>query len=468
MAYRKNVKKCGILLPVFSLPNRYGIGSFGEEAYRFVDFLKRTGQHYWQVLPLTPTSYGDSPYQSPSAFAGNPYFIDLDLLLMDGLLTAEECKAEETRSKTIDYARLYERRYKVLYKAYARFWKPQSYYAFVEDNREWLLPYATFMALKERNGGKPWNEWTDTAPADEEEVSFWIFLQFEFYTQWHALKSYANARGVQLIGDMPIYVAYDSADVWRDPQLFQLDRDVPVEVAGVPPDDFSAEGQLWGNPLYRWEAMKEDGYGWWKRRMKAALDLYDIVRIDHFRGFSAYYAVPYGESTAKNGSWKPAPGKELFAELKKEFPDAKIIAEDLGVLDDDVRSLLKQTGFPGMKVAQFGFSEENSEHNPKNFPESCIAYTGTHDNPTAKEWQKSLGKDARERFEKDAGKGRFALVKSVLQSAAETVILPLQDYMGLGSEGRINTPSTLGKNWVWRLKGYRKYAGRIKRLCAGR
>lgn len=460
-------------MPVFSLPNKYGIGSFGDEAYRFVDFLAATGQSYWQVLPLSPTSFGDSPYQSPSAFAGNPYFIDLDLLRMDGLITDEECRAERTEDKSIDYAKLYQRRYAILHKAFGRFWKPRSYEKFVENNRDWLIPYAEFMARKQANGGKAWNEWKEATDEDCTESAFWVFLQYEFHLQWNALKAYANARGVKIIGDMPIYVAYDSADVWQDPQYFLLDKKgTPKEVAGVPPDAFSCDGQLWGNPLYDWDVMKKDGFMWWKKRFRAALDMYDVVRIDHIRGFSDYYAIPFGETTARNGRWKSAPGKELFAELKKEFPDANIIAEDLGVIDDRVRDLLRQTGFPGMKIAQFGFSEENSGYSPENYPQSCIAYTGTHDNPTTKTWAKQLNAADNVRFHKFVRRqfgetDAIALARSLLQSKAETVIIPMQDYLSLGEEGRVNTPSTLGRNWVWRVKqNYKRHGKQIKRLCA--
>ena len=460
-------------MPVFSLPNKYGIGSFGDEAYRFVDFLAATGQSYWQVLPLSPTSFGDSPYQSPSAFAGNPYFIDLDLLRMDGLITDEECRAERTEDKSIDYAKLYQRRYAILHKAFGRFWKPRSYEKFVENNRDWLIPYAEFMARKQANGGKAWNEWKEATDEDCTESAFWVFLQYEFHLQWNALKAYANARGVKIIGDMPIYVAYDSADVWQDPQYFLLDKKgTPKEVAGGAPHAFFFGGPLLGNPLFYLGGMKKKGFLWWKKRFRAALDMYDVVRIDHIRGFSDYYAIPFGETTARNGRWKSAPGKELFAELKKEFPDANIIAEDLGVIDDRVRDLLRQTGFPGMKIAQFGFSEENSGYNPENYPQSCIAYTGTHDNPTTKTWAKQLNAADNVRFHKFVRRqfgetDAIALARSLLQSKAETVIIPMQDYLSLGEEGRVNTPSTLGRNWVWRVKqNYKRHGKQIKRLCA--
>lgn len=307
------MRKCGILLPVFSLPNEYGIGSFGKEAYKFVDFLVETKQNYWQVLPLNPTSYGDSPYQSPSAYAGNPYFIDLDKLCADGLLTKEECEAQRTDDKYINYANLYRNRYSILRKAFERFVKPKAYDEFVIENADWVLPYARFMSNKTKNGGKAWNKWEQTVRDDAEE-EFWIFLQYEFFLQWKALKAYANRRGVKIIGDMPIYVAYDSSDVWSEPQYFQLDESFqPTSVAGVPPDAFTDDGQLWGNPLYNWDILKKENFAWWIRRFGYALELYDVVRIDHFRGFSGYYSIPYGETTARNGIWEKAPGSSLFS-----------------------------------------------------------------------------------------------------------------------------------------------------------
>lgn len=462
------MKKRGILLPVFSLPNEYGIGSFGEEAYKFVDFLAETGQNYWQVLPLNPTLFGDSPYQSSSAIAGNPYFIDLDILRADGLLTKEECRTQRTSEKFIDYAELYRSRYTVLRKAFGRFVKPKSYDQFVLANVDWVLPFARFMSNKTKNGGKAWNEWEQTV-RDVEEEGFWIFLQYEFFLQWKALKTYANRRGIKIIGDMPIYVAYDSADVWSEPQYFQLDeRFQPTSVAGVPPDAFNDDGQLWGNPLYDWDVLEQDDFAWWIRRFGNALTLYDVIRIDHFRGFSGYYSIPYGEKTARNGVWKTAPGSALFRALKRRFPEAEIIAEDLGFLDDGVTALLKETGFPGMKIAQFGFSEPDSGYNPKNYPPNCVVYTGTHDNATAAEWASNLPRQEKKYFRKCVKKLFYerdgdALIRSVMQSRAETVIIPMQDYLHIGEEGRINTPSTLGDNWRWRLKrNYGKSRRRVK------
>ncbi len=467
------MKKIGVLLPVFSLPGPYGIGSFGEEAYRFADFLAETGQDYWQVLPLNPTSYGDSPYQSPSAYAGNPYFIDLDVLREDGLLTEAECGAERSKTGRIDYARLYATRYDTLKKAFARFRQniPDSFADFTSTHRAWLRPYCRFMTRKEENGGRAWTEWERreySEVGEYEEANFWAFLQYEFFTQWQALKAYANGRGIKIIGDMPIYVAMDSADVWANPGYFQLNEELlPTRVAGVPPDAFTADGQLWGNPLYRWDALKADGFRWWLDRFRHALSIFDAVRIDHFRGFAAYYSVPYGESTARNGAWVKAPGSELFQKINRAFPDAEILAEDLGYLDDAVRALLKRTGYPGMRIAQFGFDEPDSAYNPSRYPANCVAYTGTHDNATAKTWAKGLSRERRKYFRRAVGKGLFetdahALVRSVLASDAELAVIPMQDYFGLGGEGRINTPSTVGGNWTWRMPG--KYTKAAKSM----
>lgn len=472
------MKRSGILLPVFSLPGKYGIGSFGEEAYRFVDFLADTGQDYWQILPLNPTAYGDSPYQSPSAFAGNPYFVDLDILCGDGLLTAEECAREYARGG-IDYGRLYRTRFALLRRAYARFAGrvPDSFYAFEAKNRGWLMPYCLFMSRKAENGGRAWTEWERKAYSEEgyRPLNFHAFVQFTFFTQWRALKEYANAHGVKIVGDMPIYVAPDSADVWSLPQNFLLTEDLkPVCVAGVPPDAFSKTGQLWGNPLYDWRRMQKDGFSWWLERFRHCFGLYDTVRIDHFRGFAAYYGVPYGESTAENGAWSPAPGEELFAAVNAAFPDAEIVAEDLGFLDERSRALLDKTGYPGIKVAQFGFDEPESEYLPARYPENCAAYTGTHDNTTAKAWAKRLPRDRKKYFRKMTGKGAFetaahALVRSVLESDAALAVVPMQDYLETGEESRINTPATLGWNWAWRLpERYARFAKRIAAFRAAR
>ncbi len=463
------MKNKGILLPVFSLPSRYGIGDFGEQAYEFIDFLAETGNRYWQILPLNQTSFGDSPYQSPSAYAGNPYCIDLEALCRDGLLTEGELQEQAEPLGPIEYARLYERRYAVLRKAFSRFdAKGEDFLKFCSETK-WLEKYCLFMAIKNANGGKEWQSWDEkqrnykTATAPKEEKTFLAFLQYVFFAQWKKLKEYANARGVQIIGDIPIYVSADSVDVWSNPDYFQLDKNlIPTAVAGVPPDGFTPDGQLWGNPLYNWEEMKKDNFSWWLDRLRAAFAMYDVVRIDHFRGFAAYYSVPYGDVTAKNGKWVQAPGKELFSRVKEVFPSAPILAEDLGYLDDSVRDLLAFTGYPGMKILQFAFDEKNSEYLPENYPQNCFAYTGTHDNATSKQFLENVKGKAKRRVRRCIRKKLFetpthAFVRCVLQSRADTVVIPMQDYLELGKEARINIPSTLGINWKWRMASdYRK------------
>ena len=468
------MRASGILLPIFSLPSPHGIGTFGDAAYRFVDFLKRAGQRYWQVLPLGPTGYGDSPYQSFSSFAGNPYFVDLDRLVQKGLLTADEVAAADfgNDASVVDYEKLYQHRFPLLRKAFDRFVPNAKYRSFCEQNAWWLDDYALFMALKTAANGAEWTLWKkelchreptalETAFDEHREtVEFYRFLQYEFAVQWTALKAYANAADIEIIGDIPIYVAYDSADVWADPSQFQLDKHLrPSAVAGVPPDAFCEDGQLWGNPLYRWSAMKKDGFAWWKRRLRYALSLYDIVRIDHFRGFESYFAVPYGEETAKNGKWIKGPGMALFRELSAAFGGKlPIIAEDLGFLTPAVRRLLSDVGYPGMKVLQFAFdSREESDYLPHRYGTHCVVYTGTHDNDTVLGWTNTAdSKDvayARRYLRVDDAEGfNWAMMRAALASVADTAILMMQDIIGLGSEGRINTPSTLGGNWQWRIR----------------
>ena len=456
------MREKGILLPVFSLPSHYGIGDFGEEAYRFVDFLAETGQNIWQILPLNQTAFGDSPYQSPSAYAGNPYFIDLQELAAEGLLTEEELAAHERPQGDIDYPRLYAERYALLRRAYSRFNREDEAFVRFCASMPWLSDYCDFMALKGKNGGRDWQTWAESerrresAPSGQ-EGTFYAFLQFVFFRQWRALKGYANGKGIRIVGDLPIYVAADSADVWANPACFQLDENLcPTSVAGVPPDGFTPDGQLWGNPLYRWEKMEEDGFSWWLDRFRAAFEMYDAVRVDHFRGFAAYYAVPYGDATAKNGKWVQAPGRALFSKVKQIFPNASDWPEDLGYLDESVRDLLAYTGYPGMKVLQFAFDSKNSEYLPKNYPQNCVAYTGTHDNMTSRQFIGGLGGIAKWRMRRCIRKKltetkTHAFVRAVLESRADTAIIPMQDYLELGGEARINTPSTLGGNWVWRL-----------------
>ena len=462
---------------ISSLPGPYGIGTMGDNAYRFVDFLQRAGQTWWQILPIGPTSYGDSPYQSFSSVAGNPYFIDLPQLERDGLLERDEyerlpwCESE----LSVDYGQLYQLRYEVLHHAlawaYRRFAQnpPEDYRRFCEENGHWLPDYALFMALKDAHGGRPWNEWEQPlktrepgaiAAAREQyagEIGFQMMLQYLFTRQWRALKGYANERGIRIIGDIPIYVPRDSADVWSAPEQFLLDENYePIEVAGCPPDGFSADGQLWGNPLYRWDAMKADGYRWWIDRFRASAALYDIIRIDHFRGFEGYYAIPGGAATARDGVWRQGPGIELFHAVRAALGDLPIIAEDLGFLTEGVHRLREECGFPGMKVLQFAFdSREDSDYLPHNYPRHCVVYTGTHDNDTIMGWMHTASpEDVRFAWEylrlTEAEGPNWGMMCGALQSPGDTVILTMQDLLGLGSEARMNIPSTLGCNWKWR------------------
>ena len=488
----------GILLPVFSLPSEHGIGCFSKEAYQFVDMLKKAGQSYWQILPLGPTGYGDSPYQSFSTFAGNPYFIDLAALAGEGLLTDAESREydSEEQDESIDYEKIYKTRFKVLKKAHERFrdrmagghHERDAYEKFVSENAFWLDDYSLYMAVKDKNDGVSWNEWDAPLKNREEEalseareelaeeISFYKFQQYEFDRQWKKLHSYANEQGVKIIGDIPIYVAFDSADTWAAPQMFQFDENnEPEGVAGCPPDAFSATGQLWGNPLYDWEYHKKTGYEWWIRRIEHCLKLYDVVRIDHFRGFDEYYSIPYGETTAINGQWLPGPGMDLFRAIEEKLGRPEIIAEDLGFLTPSVLKLLKDSGFPGMKVLQFAFdARESSNYLPHTYPENCVVYTGTHDNDTTRGWYRAVGKYARDfakeymckpRLDEDSLAGDFICL--AMGSVADLCVIPMQDYLGLGSEARINIPSTLGGNWVWRMKNGQfdeEMAGEILRV----
>lgn len=473
------MRTSGILMPVFSLPSNYGIGTFGKEAYRFVDFLRKSGQSYWQILPLNPTSYGDSPYQSFSTAAGNPYFIDLEMLAGEGLLKTEETENTDFGSdpSRVDYGKLYENRLPILFKAFERFETdiPSGFETFCRQQASWLEEYALFMAIKDKNGGKSFSEWDKALRLRDseaiskirtelsKEIRFYKFIQYKFYEQWLALKKYANENGIKIIGDMPIYVSGDSADVWAEPQQFDLDENlVPRVVSGCPPDAFTEDGQLWGTPVYNWDFMKSEKnpYSWWKRRMKNAFTLYDVVRIDHFRGFESYYCIKYGENTAKNGTWRKGPGMELFRALEKEFGEnLPIIAEDLGFMTDQVKKLLDDSGFPGMKVLQFAFdAREDSDYLPHNYGRNCVVYTGTHDNDTIIGWTKSA--DPRDVYTAsrymhvDYNEGfNWAMIRTALMSVADTAIIMMPDFMGLGSEARINTPSTLGGNWQWRING---------------
>lgn len=454
------MRSSGILMPIFSLCSKGGIGTLGKEAYNFVDFLHKAGQSWWQILPLNPTNFGDSPYQSFSSYAGNPYFIDPEMLIEECLLTNEEFVSFDFGENTnqIDYEKLYENRSKMLRLAFSRFFPDSDYYSFCDKNSYWLDKYALFMTLKAKNNNASWNLWNNFN-AEGTELEFHRFVQYKFYQQWFSLKEYANEQGIGIIGDIPIYVAYDSADVWSEPHQFLLGSDNnPTAVAGCPPDAFAEDGQLWGNPLYNWKNMKNDGYGWWKKRLGFALKLYDKVRIDHFRGFESYWAVPFGDETAKGGKWVKGPDMNFFKEIKKEFgQDVPIIAEDLGFLTPKVYQMLDKCGFPGMKVLQFAFSdEEDSNYLPHNYNKNCVVYTGTHDNDTIIGWAENLSendlrmvKDYINLSEKEGI--NWGLIRTAQMSVADTCIITMQDLIGLGSEGRINTPSTLGENWKWRI-----------------
>ncbi len=467
------MRTSGVLMPISSLPSPYGIGTMGKAARRFVDFLKKGGQKYWQILPICPTSYGDSPYQSFSSFAGNPYFIDLEILCKDKLLTKKECESFDwgENERYVDYGVMYISRYALLRKAYNRFIKkiPQEYAGFCDANKEWLDEYSLFMALKDANGGAAWSEWEEdlkyrvlgaldaARETYAEDIQFYKVLQYLFFRQWKELKAYANENGIEIIGDVPIYVAADSADVWANPKQFYLDKDRnPIDVAGCPPDAFSEDGQLWGNPLFRWDVMKKDGYAWWTKRISAMSELYDIVRIDHFRGFDSYYAIPAKDKTAANGEWRQGPGMDLFRVLEKKLGKLPIIVEDLGFLTPSVHKLLEDSGFPGMKVIQFAFdSREGSDYLPHNYPAHCVVYTGTHDNDTSMGWMKTAPKEsvkfAKEYLNLTKEEGyNWGMMRAAWSSVADMAIVPMQDLLGLGSEARMNTPSTLGGNWMWR------------------
>ena len=485
------MRECGVLMPVFSLPGPYGIGCFGKEAYNFVDFLAEAGQQVWQILPLAPTGYGDSPYQSCSAFALNPYFIDLDDLAARGLLE----KGEYERlawggGARIDYGALYQLRFGVLRKAAARFFAfpEDGYYAFCFLNEDWLEDYALYMAAKGENGMKRWQEWPAPLRRREpaalealrkgkaEEISFWKFLQYQCHRQWTALKAYAGEKGVRILGDMPIYVAADSADAWAGDEMFETDAEGNfTRVAGCPPDYFSADGQLWGNPLYDWAWHKRTGYAWWVRRLRHALELFDEVRIDHFRAFDTYYAIPASHTTARSGVWEQGPGLDFFNALNAALGRAPIVAEDLGLLFDSVRKLLADTGLPGMKVLQFAFDPScDSEYLPHNHVENCVVYPGTHDNSTLAEWLATAPKKELAKAKAYLGLSRaegFAagMLRGVLSSCARLAVIPAADWLGLGAEGRINTPGVGSGNWQWRAKAGAftpELAARMRRTCA--
>ncbi len=491
------MRGAGILLPVSSLPSAYGIGSFSESARAFADFLERAGQSFWQILPLGPTGYGDSPYQAFSAFAGNPYFIDLDRLIGEGLLEKEEVQTADfgqEHPSEVDYMKLYENRFDVLKRAFSRsqFEQEPQYQEFCRENAFWLDDYALFMAIKRSQKGVSWHEWPDdlrlrdeeslrNLPAEVmEDKRFFCFLQYEFLQQWMDLKSYVNGKGIQIIGDIPIYVSPDSSDAWARGELFRFDEDHrPTAVAGCPPDAFSDDGQLWGNPLYDWDYHERTGYEWWKSRIAHCLKLYDVVRIDHFRGFDEYYTIPAGDTTARNGHWEKGPGLKLFQALAEnpKVTAQSIIAEDLGFMTSSVRTLLKETGFPGMKVLEFAFDSRDTAggYLPHSYIPNTVVYTGTHDNQTLGAWYGELTEDDRQvandylgfTGQEDAWERNWRFIRLAMESVSDTCVIPIQDYLALGEEARMNHPSTMDGNWKWRLTEGQideKLTGAIRRL----
>ena len=470
------MRASGILLHISSLPSPHGIGTMGAAAKDFVDFLVKAGQAYWQILPVCPTSYGDSPYQSFSTFAGNPYFIDLDLLAKAGLLQPEEYESIDWESTPgcVNYGALYQKRYAVLHKACARLLAapPADYADFLAKNAFWLPDYALFMALKDAHDGKPWYQWEKPLAMRDpkalekaketyaEQISFYTVLQFWFYQQWGQLKAYCNQNGISIVGDIPIYVAYDSVDVWVDPELFLLDKTrTPIDVAGCPPDVFSPTGQLWGNPLYDWDYHKKTHYDWWMRRIKGQLNMVDYIRVDHFRGFEQYYAIPYGEETAMHGKWKKGPNEDLFLRMQEVFgKDLPIWAEDLGIITPRVEKLRDDFNLPGMKVLQFAFGDpKDNDILPHRFTtENCICYTGTHDNDTTMGWYQTLKPALQDRVRRylntDGNIIHYDMIRAAMGSIARYAIYPVQDLLGFGSDCRMNTPSVAGGNWAFRFR----------------
>jgi len=467
-----NKRASGILLHPTSLPGKYGMGALGQEAKTFIDFLNAAKQTYWQILPLGPTGYGDSPYQCFSSNAGNPYLIDIDILVAEALLSAEDIPELIVESETrINYGEVIDHKLNVLHLAIKNFdASNHAFQHFLEINAHWLNDYALFMALKEKFNNKPWYEWENdyrlrnASVLNEERIAlkdaihFQAFIQYTFYKQWNQLKTYANNNGIKIIGDIPIYVAMDSSDTWCNPELFQFDENKnPVVVGGCPPDYFSETGQLWGNPIFNYEKMEEDGFAWWINRIRASLALYDWVRVDHFRGFSGYWSIPYGELTAINGNWIPGPGKKLFNAIKEALGDIPIIAEDLGLITPDVIELRDYFNLPGMKILQFAFdSSEANDYIPHNYIKNCVVYTGTHDNDTILGWYEKAADADKKYFlaylNSDGNDICKDLIRAAWASVANTAIIPMQDLLRLGGDARINLPGTTVNNWLWRMQ----------------
>jgi len=472
-------RSSGILFHPTSLPGKYGIGTLGKEAYAFIDFLKKSRQKLWQIFPLGPTGYGDSPYQSFSSFAGNPYLIDFDLLIEAHLLSEEDLRDVffGDNEEYIDYGAIYNQKYPLLRKAYENFKSSDNHEMrenledFKRENASWLNDYSLYISLKNHFNGLPWNEWAHDIKNREhgamehyknelaDDIEYHNFIQFLFFKQWGDVKRYANENGIKIIGDIPIFVAADSSDAWANPEIFLFDEErKPVKVAGVPPDYFSATGQLWGNPLYNWQKLKETNYSWWVERVRANLSTCDIIRIDHFRGFEAYWAVPYGDDTAINGQWEPGPGIDLFNAIKSQLGELPIIAEDLGLMTQGVIDLREATGFPGMKILGFAFdSGEENDYLPHTYTKNCVVYTGTHDNDTLIGWFQKAKEEDRQ-FARDYLNSRsddeihWDAIRGAWSSVANMAISPVQDFLGLGSEARINTPGVAAGNWQWRLR----------------
>lgn len=472
------MRESGILFPIFSVPSRFGIGCFSREAYEFVDFLEGAGQGFWQILPVGPTGYGNSPYQPFSAFAGNPYFISPETLIEDGLLTWDECNepyfgSDETK---VDYGALYENRDTLLYKAYERFKKDnndaEEYKVFIKAEADWLEDYALFTAIKKKLKGASWLTWEDglkKRKADalskikkelKDEIEFVFFKQYEFDRQWRKLRKYANDKNVKIIGDLPFYVSLDSADCWAHPEVFLMDKDLnPKVVAGCAPDAFSRTGQLWGNPIYDWKGLSKSGYDWWIKRIRRNYEFYDVIRIDHFHGFCEYYAVPYGDETAEHGKLEKGPGMDLFKALKAAIGELKIIAEDLGNNTPENEALLAESGFPGMKVLQYGFTSWDSYYVNHRHTNNCVVYTGTHDNTPTRAWVEEINDGERDfcrryinSMNSDYGQLVWDIIREAYRSVADLCIIPLQDYLCFGREARLNTPGTSEGNWEWRLR----------------
>ena len=483
------MRTAGILMPITSLPSPYGVGTLGQCARDFIQFLHRAGQTYWQILPICPTGYGDSPYQSFSSYAGNPYMIDFDDLKKEGLLQEEEYASISwgDNPARVDYSLLYSHKFSILRIACSRISGVLSerFQTFCKEQNVWLNDYALYMSIKDYYDGQSWQEWPETLQKREkdsleairqeltDEILFWKKVQFLFFYQWDKLKAYAEENNIKIIGDLPIYVSYDSADVWAHPEEFQLDENLcPIEVAGCPPDGFSADGQLWGNPLFNWDYMKETEYQWWVNRIAYQSKIYDVIRIDHFRGLESYWAIPYGDKTARGGKWVKGPGHDFVRAMQECFPDLRLIAEDLGFLTDDVIRLQKDSGWPGMKVLEFAFdSREPSNYLPHRYIRNCICYSGTHDNETLAQWLAQTSETARAYAAEYLGLTEqegyaWGILRSGLASVADTFIAQLQDYLGLGAEARMNTPGTAAGNWVWRLLPGQAAARTAARLLA--